>query len=321
MQQRPLRPYDPPTVVGLRQRYVRGRRQLFGLACGRWFFGCAMLTLSVAIMCGASLLFYVITPPEQVNILVVGVDARGDSDTNLARTDSVMIVSIDPARQQISLLSIPRDVVISSRNFGRLPVNVIARNAELASPGSGMQELQASLERTFEITIHHHVQLDFAGFVAVVNAAGGVTVDVSKRIIDHQYPTEDGGTTTITFEPGQQFMDGATALIYTRTRHSDDDYNRAGRQQQVVQALVNKVLSPAGWLRIPAVTSALLEHTQTSMSVGHTIQYGPAVLLYGNQTADIETLVLTREYLTYSEAGQPSPNINALNPWLDAHLR
>jgi anionic cell wall polymer biosynthesis LytR-Cps2A-Psr (LCP) family protein len=117
-------------------------------------------------------------------------------------------------------------------------------------------------------------------------------------------------------------MDGETALIYARTRHSDDDYNRAGRQQQVIQAVVKELISPAGIFRSPAVLAAMLRNTESDMSIGHYLQIAPGVMLYGRGDS-VEQFVLTREYLIAIGPGQvePDPFDPQLNEWLDNHLR
>jgi polyisoprenyl-teichoic acid--peptidoglycan teichoic acid transferase len=79
-------------------------------------------------------------------------------------------------------------------------------------------------------------QLNFAGFSALVDALGGITVDVPKRIVDNAYPTADYGVMRIEFAQGIQRMTGDQALIYARTRHADNDFGRNQRQQQVIQA-------------------------------------------------------------------------------------
>ncbi len=316
---------QPPGYIRPQQQYVRRpvrRRNFFGLRCGHWVFGCMMMVLSTMCVCGASMVLYVAAPPAKTNILIVGLDARPGEDEAIARTDTVMIMSVDPANNRISLFSIPRDVMIDTPNYGKLQVNLITRNAEIDNPGSGMTELITSIENEFVIDIDHYVRMDFDALVDLVDAVGGVEIDVPRRIIDYDYPTEDGGTMVIQFEPGPQQMDGETALIYARTRHSDDDYNRAGRQQQVIQAVVKKLISPTGVFRSPAVLAAMLRNTESDMSIGHYFQIAPGVMLYGRGDS-VEQFVLTREYLIAIGPGlvEPDPFDPQLNEWLDNHLR
>ncbi len=95
--------------------------------------------------------------------------------------------------------------------------------------------------------------IDFTAFVRLVDALGGIEIDVPRAIVDSEYPTPDYGVTTIRFDPGLQQMDGERALIYARTRHADDDFGRAERQQQVIQAVAARMVNPATWPRLPAV--------------------------------------------------------------------
>jgi LCP family protein required for cell wall assembly len=94
--------------------------------------------------------------------------------------------------------------------------------------------------------IHHTAQVNFEGFVGIIDALGGITIDVPTHIVDYEYPTEDFGTTVVEFERGLQHMDGQRALIYARTRHADSDFGRAERQQQVLRAIVAELQS-RGW--------------------------------------------------------------------------
>ena len=315
---------QPSGYIRPQQQYVRQvrRRKFFGVRCGNWVFGCMMMMLATMCLCGASMVLYAAAPPAKTNILIVGLDARPDDDKSIARTDTIMIMSVDPRNHRTSLFSVPRDVMVDTPNYGKLQVNLITRNAEIDNPGSGMTELITSLENEFVIDIDHYVRMDFDALVDLVDAVGGVEIDVPNRIIDYDYPTEDGGTMVIEFQPGSQHMDGETALIYARTRHSDDDYNRAGRQQQVIQAIVKKSISPAGIFRTPALLAALLRKSESDMSIGHYLQIAPGLLLYGRGDS-VEQLVLTREYLIVIGPSQvePDPFDPQLNEWLDNHLR
>lgn len=117
-----------------------------------------------------------------------------------------------------------------------------------------------TVEQFLDLPIHYTAQINFDGFARVIDALGGVTIDVPRRIVDDAYPTPDFGTVRVEFEPGPQRMDGARALIYARTRHADSDFGRAERQQQVVRAVVSELRArgPIGAaLLLPALGQAL----------------------------------------------------------------
>lgn len=303
--QQPIPP--PPTYAPSAQR--RG--------CMRAALGCGILVGIVAILCTAVLVFYVVVPPENTTILILGSDARPDDpDAEAARTDSIMVVSVNPQGRVVSMLSVPRDVFIDSPTYGNLRANTVVRNAELDQPGTGIDEMVATIENTFEIDVDHHTWVSFEAFVEVVDALGGIEIDVPKRIVDNTYPTPDGGTMRIEFEPGEQTMDGATALIYSRTRHADDDFQRASRQQQVIDAVIDAMLSPQNVPRWPLVLGAMLSNVDTDMNILNMMGTSPGLLLYGSNP---ERLVIDREYLIGGANGR-EPNMERLRPWIEENL-
>lgn len=287
-----------------------------GCCLGVLFFFVGLFSMG-----GGGVAYYAAVPPETTNILILGADARpGAPGAELARTDSIMVLSVNPRGQAVSLFSVPRDVFIQSPQYGWLRANTVVRNAELSQPGSGPGAMIAAMENTFRIEVDHYVRVNFEAFVDVVDAVGGVTVDVPQRIVDNSYPTADYGTMRIEFAPGEQTLDGERALIYARTRHGDDDYRRAERQQQILSALFGELLSPAGVTRWPAVGIAVQENLETSMNGADMLSIAPGILLYGNRPSQIEQFVVERAYLRAGSAG-PVPNMSALDPWLDDHLR
>src|SRR5690606_14084290 len=126
-------------------------------------------------------------------------------------------------------------------------INTINALGESTEAGTGADLLRESIALSFDVTPTHYVRLDFDAFRQMIDAVGGVTIDVPYAIVDNAFPTADYGTQTVRFEAGQQHMDGETALIYARTRHQDDDYRRAERQQQVLSALARRAANPLRW--------------------------------------------------------------------------
>jgi len=257
---------------------------------------------------------YVFIPPPMLNILVTGVDAR-PGEGFAARTDSIMLVSLDPVRRQVSILSIPRDLSLDVPNYGLQRVNVINVLGEQAAQGRGSALLIESIEQNFGVQIDRYARLDFNGFVRLVDAVGGVTIDVEHAITDSNYPSPDGGTMTIQFQTGEQTMDGATALIYARTRYSDDDYRRAARQQQVVSALVGKVINPLTW---GAVVTTFYSAVDTDVNIGDMALYGAFAALNAGR---FEMLVIDRNLIAGTAEGVAIPDYAALDAWLNAHVR
>lgn len=198
-----------------------------------------------------------------MTILIVGVDERPEYREEGVRSDTLMLAHVNMFEGWVNLLSIPRDSQIELPDIGTTKINVAyGRGYEQAETRYGVgttpqQGGMASAAQAVEqfcdsygrgIRIHHIAQVNFAGFVEIIDAMGGISIDVPKHIIDDEYPTPNFGTMTVEFQPGPQEMDGATALIYARTRHADSDFHRAQRQQQVVQAIIQKFRS-ASWIQ------------------------------------------------------------------------
>jgi LCP family protein required for cell wall assembly len=191
-----------------------------------------------------------------VNLLIVGVDERPDHPEEGVRSDTLILVRLDSAGRWANMLSIPRDTLASIPDLGETKINVAyghgyANAAALYGPGTtpqqgGMTLAAETVERFLDLPgrgqrVDYVMQINFDGFAKIVDALGGVTIDVPQLIVDDAYPTPDFGTRRVEFQPGVQRMDGATALIYARTRHADSDFGRAERQQQVVRAIVDEV--------------------------------------------------------------------------------
>ena len=266
--------------------------------------------------------YYVILPPDPTNILILGSDARPNTgEDKIARTDTIMVLSINPKNHEISLFSLPRDVFIDSPQYGRLRANTILRNAELNEPGTGVDAMVEAMENTFGFKIDHYSRVSFEGFVDMVDALGGLNIDVPNHIVDYEYPTEDNGTMQIEFQPGKQHMDGETALIYARTRHADSDYERAGRQQQVVSAVIGKLVNPLNFYRYPGVIEAFASNFDSDLNPVQAAALTPAIVLYAYDTDKIERLVVDRDYVYGGGSGEALPNVDKIRPWVEAHMQ
>lgn len=257
--------------------------------------------------CSASLALYIVFPPSSVDILIMGLDSRGN-EGSMTRTDSIMVVGINPAQMDISLLSIPRDLFIQVPNYGMQRINTINVLAEMEEAGTGSYLLAQSIEQNFGIEIDYYVRLDFQAFVALIDAVGGLDIDVPYDIVDYQFPSDDYGSIEVRFELGLEHMDGQRALIYVRTRHADDDYRRAERQQQIITALSQKLANPLNWT---AAWFAVQQHMETNMNLLDIIALTPVVFSGG----DINRLVIDREYILPGN-GYSVPNYVAIQPFI-----
>lgn len=173
---------------------------------------------------------------DRINILLIGIDQREEDES--ARTDTMIIVSIDPKAKTIGMLSLPRDLQVTIPGYGENKLNAAYVFGEIdKTPAGGIGLLQKTIRATFGIQIHYYGTVNFLGFEKIVDTFGGVTVDPPTAIVDEEYPTETYGYTSLYFPAGLQHLDGKSALRYARTRHQDLDFGRSQRQQEVILAL------------------------------------------------------------------------------------
>jgi polyisoprenyl-teichoic acid--peptidoglycan teichoic acid transferase len=181
------------------------------------------------------------------NILITGLDTRESG--GLLNTDTIILVSYDYKSNNILLVSVPRDfhveVAEDVRWYAR--INSIYSSAEQKKKESGIEELVKTVERLTGHEIQYHAVVDFNAFVEIIDAVGGIDVNVENTFTDYMYP-KGLGYQTVSFNAGPQTMDGETALKYSRSRHSPHnsegtDFARARRQQRVLIALKDKLLS------------------------------------------------------------------------------
>jgi LCP family protein required for cell wall assembly len=257
-----------------------------------------------------------VTGPEldkPLTVLLMGIDLR-PLEADIPRTDSMILLRLDPESGEVGMLSFPRDLYITIPNYGDGEyldrINMPYRLGELHDyPGGGPALAKQTIRRNFGIQVDRYVTMDFNGFRRMIDEIGGIEIDVPEEIVDYDYPTEDFGTMTVRFEEGTQVMDGERALIYARTRKSSSDFARAERQQQVILAVRDKVLSldiipSLTPNRIANLVATVNDSISTDLSVDEVFALIQAV--QGVETRDIKRAVidstLITEYRTYGGA-------------------
>ena len=207
---------------------------------------------------------------QPVTVLLLGIDRR-PGETDASRADAIIVLRIDPARQRVAMLSLPRDLIVDIPGYGRARINAASVYGELYPElGGGVELERMTVSNLLGIPIDYVVNVDFNGFIGAIDALGGIDLDVEKELYDPEYPTMDYGYMEVHFLPGPMHMDGATALIYSRVRHMDTIWDRARRQQQVLTAVLQRVRqqNPVDSVQsVAALTTALRDYVQIDMSV------------------------------------------------------
>jgi LCP family protein required for cell wall assembly len=201
----------------------------------------------------------------RLNLLLIGSDAGPDRWS--LRTDTMIVLSVDVATGRAALFGIPRNLVgvpLAPESAGAVPngrfpgllnaLYVYATGHPRDFPGGqtrGLRAVAGAVQELVHQRLDGMVVVNLRGFVRLVDAVGGLWIDVPERLVDRMYPLSNGALTTLDIGPGCQRMAGERALAYARSRHQDSDYGRMRRQQLVLVAL-RRQLDPATLLpRLP----------------------------------------------------------------------
>ena len=235
---------------------------------------------------------------SQVNILLLGSDERINGDEP-PRTDTLLLLTLDLRRHSAGMISLPRDlwVPIPGYNLTSKINTAYAIGEQRGYPLGGAQLAKDTVSSFIGQPVQYFVQADFNGFVRFVDEIGGITVHVPQTIHDPEYPTADYGYQTFHLEAGTRVLDGQTALKYARTRNMDSDYGRAARQQQLIRAIADKVISaemiPTLMMKAPQLLSTTWGSVRTDMPLQTAVEIANYV---SSNSFDLRTLVLDDRY-------------------------
>jgi len=215
---------------------------------------------------------------ERVNILLLGIDER-EQEQGPWRTDTMMLATVDPISKTAGLLSIPRDLWVAIPGFdteGKINTAHFIGDLE-KYPGGGPALAMATVQYNLGISTQYYVRLNFSGFEKLIDQIGGVRICVEQTIDDPEYPDSGYGFEPLHIEAGCQQMDGRLALKFARTRHSGmGDFDRARRQQQVLLAVRDRIVSanmlPTLVTQAGTLLDTLKESVQTNLSLDQLIQ-------------------------------------------------
>ena len=240
---------------------------------------------------------------ERVNVLLLGIDSRCEEEGPV-RTDSMMLISIDPIGKSMSLLSLPRDLWVEIPAFGPDRINKANYLGELnAYPGGGPALATETVESFLGIPVDYYVTVNFEAFRDFINLIDGIQIDVPEAINDQNYPDECYGYDPFVMGTGVQSMNGPIALKYARTRATTNgDIDRAERQQAVILAVRQKLLDvnmiPTLITRSPQLWRTFQDNVSTSFSELEVIQL--ALLVQDIHRPNIRSGVIDFNYV-YNE--------------------
>ncbi len=203
---------------------------------------------------------------DKSTIMIMGIDERDD---DVGRSDTLMVATIDPKKKQAALLSIPRDTRVKIKGNGYDKINA-------AYAYGGHKLTQDTVEKLLGTPMDHYVLINIQAFQRIIEAIGGVDIDVEKRMY-YEDPWDDEGGLVIDLYPGKQHMDGKTAITYVRYRDEEGDIGRISRQQKFMKAVMDKVTSPAIIPQLPGIIREVLSSVKTDLSFRQLLEFAGAL--------------------------------------------
>lgn len=242
--------------------------------------GCLFSLLGAVCLLFAVFALYLIAP-GRINVLLIGID-YAPHHSNLARSDTIMLLTVVPQRPYVGLLSIPRDLWVKIPQVGENRINTAHFFAEARQPGSGPKALRQTIAENFGVDAPYYVRLRFEGFRQVVDALGGVEITLDRPMAG--YPA------------GNHFLNGNKALAFVRHRSGTDDFYRMGQGQLMFKALLKTAIQPQSWPRWPAVALAAWQAVDSNLPPWLWPRLAFTLLRVG--TNGIDSRVISREMTT-----------------------
>lgn len=197
---------------------------------------------------------------DNVSVLLLGIDngdSREDQDDENSRTDAMLVATFNPKMKTIKLLSIPRDTYVYIPEVG------YKDKITHAHAFGGVRASVDAVEDLLDIPIHYYIKMNFNAFIDVVDALGGIDVEVPYERIEK----DENDQNSIHLEPGLQHLDGRHALALARTRKLDSDFDRGKRQQMIIEAMVERASSISSVTRYGDIIDALGANMKTNMTL------------------------------------------------------
>jgi polyisoprenyl-teichoic acid--peptidoglycan teichoic acid transferase len=240
---------------------------------------------------------------SRVNILVMGLDFRDWEAGETPRTDSMILVTVDPISKTAGMLSVPRDLWVNIPGYDYGKINTAYYLGEVYQvPGGGPALAAETIEHFLGVPVHYFAQIDFVAFIKFIDEIGGLKITVEEPIVIYpiEFPSLDGSTKVL-LEPGRYRLSGSYILAYARARNTEGgDFDRAFRQQQVIIAVRDEIVDfnhlPDLIAKAPKIYGDLSTGVRTNLNLqqiiqlsGLAMQIDPAEIRRGVITPDVVT--------------------------------
>jgi polyisoprenyl-teichoic acid--peptidoglycan teichoic acid transferase len=222
------------------------------------------------------------TLQSPVTVLIMGRDTR-DSENEIGRADTIMVLHLNPDEKRAVLLSIPRDTLVDIPGHGKDKIN--------AAYAFGGEELMIkTVSKFLNASINHFVTIDFDGFIKLIDELGGVDIVVDRPLID----PKSGAS----FSTGNHHLTGEQALAYTRSRSTElGDIGRIQRQQYIFRELFNQKLNLTTVSKIPYYFNILIENTHTDLDLVTILSYAKGALSFNSENISVAIIPTRSDWI------------------------
>jgi LCP family protein required for cell wall assembly len=246
---------------------------------------------------------------DRVTVLLLGIDQRPEEKAarTPARSDTMILVTLDPLNLTGGMLSLPRDLLVPIRGHGEDKLNTAHFWGDYDHYGGGLDLARRTVQYNFGVPVHFVARVDFDGFVKLIDAVGGITVDVDRAILDDQYPDEEYGLTRLYVPVGPQRLSGRVALKYARTRHADSDFGRIQRQRKVLQAAREEALAIGIVPKLPSMLGIVRDAVATDIPI-------TTLLALANLARQVPSGAIASRQIDASEVLDPNQDGSVIVP-------
>ena len=246
---------------------------------------------------------FLLMGPWRTTVLLLGID-RAPQGTAVARSDTMILLTIVPPAGYTGMLSLPRDLWVTIPGVGPNRINTAHFFGESQATGSGADLATATVRENFGLAVDGYARLTWDGIVESVDALGGLVVDL---------PTAMSG-----YGAGRHRLNGTQALAFVRDRAGTDDFFRMGRGQLFLKAVLRQTANPLSWPRAPLAAAALLRSLDTNLPPWEWPRIAFALMRSGPDGIDSRTISreMVLPFQTAQGAQVLAPNWDRINPML-----
>lgn len=241
-------------------------------------YGCFTVLGVILAILMLSLIYLLV--PFRTNLLVLGIDRVPDG-TSVGRSDTNILVTVKPLSPYIGVLSIPRDLWVAIPGVGENRINTAHFFAEAENKGSGPAAAMETIEVNFGVPVRYYVRIKFDGIVGIVDALGGLDIELDQPMAG--------------LPQGDHHLTGEQALVFVRDRQGSDDFFRMRQAQFFTTELIEQLIQPSSWIRLPAFFSALNDSLDTNLPIWVWPRLAFALLRAG--PGGIDYNIIDRDYV------------------------